>query len=155
MKALMLGLLLVPGLSFAKEVMKCNSGALTVSEDARYPGKYLAVVSDKGVVNWFENEMKRTFVLVDSMNNTVTVQKAPNYTQKFETVNGKKLLKVNDFRFYPETKYFATSGGPGSFLTPAGHGYKLQLNAGKMTSSHSVVNYEIGSWLFENCKLSL
>jgi hypothetical protein len=155
MKAVMLGLMLVPSLSFAKEVMRCNNGALSVTVDAKNSGKYLATVSDTGTVNWFESETKKTVVLVDSMNNTVSIQKIMNYMQKFEIVNGKKILKVSDFHFYPETKYFATSGGPGSYLVPAGKGYKLQLNAGKMTSSHSVVNYEIGSWTFENCKLSL
>jgi hypothetical protein len=155
MKTLILGLLLLPTLGFGKEVMRCNNGALSVTEDAKRSGQYIATIGDNGVVNFFENETTKYVTLTDSSNNKVTIQKKLSWMMNFEVITGKKFFKITDFRFYPETKSFATSGGPGSFMKPIGNGYQLQLNSGNMTSSHSVAYYEIGNWTFESCKLSL
>jgi hypothetical protein len=138
----------------ASVVATCNDGAMVVSKLADNDWEYGAAVYDAGVVDWFvaQSQLVEELPVTGEGATTASVQKEfPWMATVVEDDEGRRLL-VRDLHVYDDGARYLTSGPPGSSVEWQGDGMMLSINGGKMISSHAIVYYNVGDWLFESCE---
>lgn len=135
----------------AKKIISCNEGAMEVYQEQYGQKEFFAVVKDQGVINWFTEQSKQTYVTTNFNGQPTTVQKEFPWMVEVSEDGGTKTMTIVDFRDYGNWNY-QTSGPGGVVLRPWAQGLDLIITGLKMTSSHSVSYYDVGTWFFEQCE---
>lgn len=135
-------------------LVSCNDGALVIERSADRPTEMIATIADHGVVDWFVAQSELTSeeeVEYSGSRSTVTVEHALPWMVSVEERTEGSALIIRDLRPSPGGDGYALSGPGGVTIRPEGEGLRLTISGSTMPSSHTVVHYEVGQWLFEAC----